>query len=355
MKNKYLVVGILVFGLALILSACAGAAGSQGPAGPAGPAGPEGPAGPAGPAGPEGPPGPQGEPGPAGGAGTADLTCSECHNNTTMLTGKQTAWSESLHGTGEAFGRGTSAGCAGCHSGGGFTAMVAAGQNPGSVEAGDPEPTRQDCRTCHQVHTTYTSEDWALTTTDPVALYAFEGVTFDGGMGNLCANCHQARRAIDVVDGMVDWSSSHYGPHHGPQSNMLLGNAGAGEVEGKPSAHATMVQDTCVSCHLGEGDNHTFEPDVAACVACHADAENFDINGVQTEVQNMLDELKELLIAKGMLTEEDESVVGEYPEAEGAALWNYIFLAHEDKSLGVHNAAYTKALLEFSIAALKGE
>ncbi|TFH37613.1 MAG: hypothetical protein E4G99_02170 [Anaerolineales bacterium] len=329
-SKKLLSIGLLSL-MALVLAACAGAAGDPGPAGPAGPAGLQGPAGPA--------------------LTTADLACTECHNDTTLIVGKEAAWEESVHGTGEAYVRGTSAGCAGCHSGGAFSAMVAAGQNPSEVEAGDPNPTRQDCRTCHAIHTSYTGADWALETTTPVTLYAFEGVTFDGGEGNLCATCHQARRAFEVTDGIVNWDSSHYGPHHGPQSSMLLGNGGAG-VEGKPAAHYAMVENTCVSCHVGEGASHSFEPAVAACTGCHADAEDFDINGTQTEVEAMLGELKEALIAKGMLTEEDASVVGEYPEALGAALWNYIYIAQEDKSMGVHNPSYTKALLEASIAAL---
>jgi hypothetical protein len=285
-----------------------------------------------------------------------ELTCAECHTDTTLLTGKQTAWSESLHGTGEAYVRGTSAGCAGCHSGGAFSAMIAAGQNPSEVEAGDPNPTRQDCRACHEIHTSYTSEDWALTTTDPVDLYAFEGVTYDGGEGNLCANCHQPRRVIAETDadGNVEVTSTHWGPHHGPQSAMLLGLAGAG-AEGSPSAHATMVEDTCVACHVGENDSHTFEPDVAACQGCHADAENFDINGTQTEVQESLDELEEALIAKGLLDEEGHPAVMVMPEADAWALWNWIYIAHEDKSVGVHNPTYTRALLEASLALLAGE
>jgi hypothetical protein len=332
--NSRKLFAIALLGLfVIILAACAGAQGEPGPAGPAGPAGPQGP------------------PGPAGEAPTAaDLSCTTCHNETTLITGKQTAWSESVHGTGEAYVRGTSAGCAGCHSGGGFSAMVAAGLTPDTVENGDPNPTRQDCRACHQIHTSYSGDDWALETTDPVTLYAFEGVTFDGGEGNLCANCHQPRRAFEAVDGIVDWSSTHYGPHHGPQSAMLLGVGGS--IEGNAASHATLVENTCVTCHLGEGANHTFEPDVAACQSCHSGAESFDINGTQTEVEAKLEELKSALIAKGMLTEDDESVVGEYPEAEGAALWNYIFIAHEDKSMGVHNPNYTMELLDASLQAL---
>ena len=333
-KKMLLVVGLLLLA-AFALTACAGEAG------------------PAGPSGPEGPQGLQGEPGPA--LTAADLTCTECHNDTTLITGKEAAWEESMHGSGEAYVRGTSADCAGCHSGGGFTAMVAAGQTPFEVEAGDPNPTRQDCRTCHEIHTTYTGEDWALTTTAPVALVAFEDQTFDGGKGNLCATCHQPRRTMgpDVVDGMVNWSSTHYGPHHGPQSAMLMGIGGAGEVEGKPAAHYSMVEDTCVSCHVGDGANHSFAPSVAACQGCHADITDFDVNGTQTEVAALLTELEDALVAAGMYdVEKDSAIVGEYPEAQAAALWNYVYIAHEDKSMGVHNPAYTRALLEASIAAL---
>jgi hypothetical protein len=228
--------------------------------------------------------------------------------------------------------------------------MVAAGLNPGEVEAGDMNPTRQDCRACHAVHTSYTGDDWALETTDAVELYAFEGVTYDGGKGNLCANCHQPRRAFEAVDGIVNVSSTHWGPHHGPQSTMLLGLAGS--VEGKAAGHATMVEDTCVACHVGNGQ-HTFEPSVDACVACHADAENFDINGVQTEVEAKLAELEEALKGAGLLDADGGIVVGVYAEAEAGALWNFIYIAHEDKSLGVHNPAYTMALLEASLEALK--
>jgi hypothetical protein len=231
--------------------------------------------------------------------------------------------------------------------------MIAAGQNPGEVEAGDPNPTRQDCRACHEIHTTYTGDDWALTTTDPVALYAFEGETFDGGEGNLCANCHQPRRQMEVEDGIVNVSSTHWGPHHGPQSTMLLGLGGIG-ADGSPSAHITMVEDTCVSCHLGEGDDHTFEPDESACQECHADAEDFDINGAQTEIAEKLEELKNALVAKGLWDEEeDENMVGEFSEAEAGALWNYIYIVKEDKSMGVHNSAYTNALIDASLEALQ--
>jgi len=292
-------------------------------------------------------------------AGTAsvlaqDISCTVCHDDTTLITGKQTGLSMAVHGTGDAFDyAGGRASCAGCHSGGAFSAMVAQGLRPDQVEVGDPNPTRQDCRTCHAVHTSYTEADWALETTAPVNLYAFgEDVMFDGGKGNLCATCHQPRRQIAAADpnDNIAVTSTHWGPHHGPQSAMLLGIGGAGDVAGKESFHSRMVADTCVSCHIGPEMVHTFEAVTSGCAECHG--EDFDIDAKQAEVEALIVELHDLLEAKD-LYHDGHPVVGVYPAAQAQALWNYIFIAVEDASLGVHNPGYTKDLLEASIAALQ--
>jgi hypothetical protein len=279
--------------------------------------------------------------------------CMSCHNDTTIITDKQTGVSEAVHGTGEAYLRGTSAGCAGCHSGGAFSKMVAAGLTPDTVEAGDPNPTRQDCRACHQIHTSYTEADWALETTAAVNLYAFTDTVYDGGKGNLCANCHQPRRMIDEpdADGNIAVTSTHWGPHHGPQSAMLLGKGGAGDVTGRASFHYGFVNDTCVTCHIGDNFSHTFEAVSASCEVCHD--ETFDLGATQDAVQAKIDELGDLLIAKGLLDEAGHPVVGSYPAAQAQALWNYIFIAIEDGSLGAHNPNYIDDLLDASIAALQ--
>jgi len=330
-KKMLVLLGTLIVA-AVVISSCA-SAGEPGPQGPAGPAGPAGP---------------QGEAGVS--AMATDLSCTECHNDTAIITGKKAPWSTSVHGSGTAAEyAGGRDGCTGCHSGASFSKMVAAGQTPATYDGTAADVTHQDCRTCHQIHTTYTGEDWALETTAAVELYAFEGgLTFDGGEGNLCALCHQPRRAFAAVDGVVDWNSTHFGPHHGPQSAILLGQGGAG-VEGKPAAHYSMTENSCVTCHLGENQNHTFLPTVAACQECHSDAENFDVNGFQTEVEEKLAELKAALVAEGMLTEDGTSVVGVYDEAKAAALWNYITIEEEDKSMGVHNPGYIMDLLDYSL------
>ena len=281
------------------------------------------------------------------------LSCGDCHDSSNILTGKQTQWAESGHAIGTSYGRGTSAGCAGCHSGNAFAEYVAGmGLDPDELSSGDPDPTRQDCRACHMIHKTYTMGDFALNTVKPVAFYAVAGATFDGGDGNLCVNCHQPRRDAPVaVDGVIKGISEHWGPHHGPQSAMLLGVAGAG-VAKIVSPHYGAVDNTCVGCHMGEGANHTFEPDEDICAKCHPSAEDFDYKGIQTDVEALVEELGDLLLAAGLINENSEDghpTVEEAPEDQGIALWNWLYVAHEDKSMGVHNPEYAKALLEEGI------
>ena len=285
----------------------------------------------------------------------ADASCTECHNDTSIITGKKAAWEESLHGSGVAFiEEGPRNTCAGCHSGATFSAMIAAGQNFTEVESGDANPTHQDCRTCHQIHTTYTGEDWALETTEPVT-QVVSGLTFDGGNGNLCANCHQARRYIDDFASSTTTGSYdvpvRFNPHLSVQGDILLGSGGAG-VEGQPGAHYNMVENTCVGCHMGEGDSHLMEPQLATCQECHADAENYDINGAQTAVEERLAELQAALTAAGLLDEEGSVVPGTYEEGQSIAIWNYETI-HEDASRGVHNPNYVNAMLDAAFAALE--
>ena len=341
--------GLLGLGLALVVAACAGPAGAPGEPGPQGPAGPAGPAG---------APGAPGEPGLAPSA--SDLTCTECHNDTTLIWSKEAQFRErSVHGTGEAFLRGEGTDCAGCHGTEGAKARINAGLPPHDASVvGVVNVSPFDCRTCHNIHTTYTRADFSLTGGEKPVVLERTGGTFDGGKGNLCANCHQVRNAAPTVTGgNVEVTSSRFGPHYGIPAPMLLGEGGLG-VSGSPSTHYKNVEKTCVYCHMGDERNHTYLPNVARCQTCHADAENFDINGVQTEITAMVEELHAIFVEKGMLNPETDLWVASvdapatYPEAVANAMWNYKFVVY-DKSMGVHNSAYTKALLEAALEAMK--
>ncbi|GJQ35611.1 MAG: hypothetical protein JETCAE01_16210 [Anaerolineaceae bacterium] len=349
-KKMLLLIGVLVVASA-VFAACG-----------TGPQGPEGPAGPA---------GPQGEPGPA--AVSADLSCTECHNDTAIITSKKASWQESLHGQGVAFiDEGGNNRCAFCHSGAAFSQAIAEGKNFSEVESGDANPTHQDCRTCHQIHVTYTGEDWALETDAPVTTVT-SGATFDGGSGNLCANCHQARRylanfvATDAAGNSIEGKYTptiRFNTHYSVQVDTLLGTVDVNEalgVEGKEAAHYSKVEDTCVGCHMGGGEtaNHRFLPQVATCAECHTDAESFDINGSVTAFEAKVEELKAALVAKGLMNEDGTNVLTDaagnpvqLDPPQAAALFVY-HLIEEDGSESIHNPVYFNALVDASLEALK--
>ena len=342
-KKAIVLASVLVVGL-FFLAACAGPAGQVGPAGPAGPVGPAGPAGPAGTNGTN--------------PSAADLTCTQCHNATTLIDGPATSYSTSVHATGIAFGIASGrTPCTGCHTGSGFSDRMAAGLTDASkFTTLYANPTRIDCRTCHNIHTTYTKADFGLKTNAAVPIFAVQGASYDGGLGNLCANCHQGLSAIPAAaaDGTIKVDSTHWGAHHGPESDFLLGVGGSPDVQGTPGPHYKNVTDTCVQCHMGGGDvvNHTFTPNVAYCQKCHADAKDFDMNGAVTALDAKVATLQTALTAAGLLDAKGGIVVGSYPAAKASALWNYLLIT-EDKSHGVHNMPYAEALVDASIAALK--
>jgi hypothetical protein len=290
--------------------------------------------------------------------------CGDCHDDTSLITGKQATWAESNHGMNTSFARGTGAGCAGCHSGGEFQRVVEAGLNVHEASA-DPDPTRQDCRTCHQIHETGTGADWALETTAAVPLSFVPDVTYDGGRGNLCANCHQPRRTFPEPNeaGIVTGISEHWGPHHGPQAATLLGVAGAGvaEEDSVPMAHYN-VPDTCVTCHTPDVRSHLFAADMEACATpgCHGNAQAL-MDELQSEVITRLDVIAGELLSLGLIevtTEPGVSPIDGHPSVtqapvdQAVALYNWLYIVHEDKSFGVHNGAYTRAMLDAAEAAL---
>jgi len=294
--------------------------------------------------------------------------CTDCHDDTVYLSSKRYGWLHSGHGEGDVWAeRGSSAGCAGCHSGSGFSEAVSLGHlNPDQYaeyldtnDMSPPPTTPQDCRACHQVHVTYTAADFALETADAVPLYAVnpqqtgEAYEFDKGLGNLCANCHQPRRDFPAADssGMITGISTHWGPHHGPQSAMLLGLAGS--IPAGASGHYKVTQDGCVDCHMGPSSSHTMEVDYSVCETCHFD--NFDPQTPMSKIEERLDILGAELEKLGLIDEnspDGHPAVTSAPFAQAGALWNWLYLAHEDKSRGAHNPYYADLLLNTSCAAL---
>ncbi|MBC8322362.1 MAG: hypothetical protein H8E70_02205 [Candidatus Marinimicrobia bacterium] len=334
----------------------------------------EGPEGPAGADGIDGIDGTDGTDGTDGVAG--NLSCLGCHTSAKMDT-IETSFSLSGHAAGHYVGYAGSRGsCARCHSHEGFMDFLAG--YPGEDIA---NPSAWRCGTCHGNHRSLEDNITAPLNTDgPIASISIPGTTYDfGNSSNLCGTCHQSRRAytyyeeIDSVwtddvngndsldfvvpDGQVYINSSHAGPHHGPQVNVLFGEGGYGTSS--TDTHSTLG---CVSCHMGEtgvtDGGHTFNPNVASCnvEGCHTDVTDFDIDGAQTTFNTRMTAIAEALVTAGALSydADDESyhpVKGLVSNDVFQAFYNYM-ICYEDHSHGVHNPSYFNTLLTMAEAKL---
>jgi len=132
-----------------------------------------------------------------------------------------------------------------------------------------------------------------------------------------------------------------------------------------------------IESNQGIGD-HSFYPQLSACLNCHQTATSFDVAGGQTEVKAALSELRAVLNDLTWLTqsheapyepltddqlEDEEFHLDEvYPNGpdstdlsadEAGALYNYLILAR-GSAYGVHNPIYTKQLIFDSYFALTG-
>ena len=218
------------------------------------------------------------------------------------------------------------------------------------------------CVTCHDTHISFDFEndgnDYALRGLAPVALIT-DGTIIDyGNHSNNCINCHQPRRTGPTDDGTGNFriTSSHWGPHHGPQATLLEGIQGvliAGS-EGYPgsgtAAHRT--GSSCVNCHMGDTESedpagHAFIPSDNNCIECHTDGAPSEVAGLEADMTT----LAGLLETAGAV-HDGHPVAGTYPIEVAEAAWNYLFIL-EDASKGIHNPVYAKALIKNAIEALQ--
>ena len=310
-------------------------------------------------------------------------TCALCHDSGTHHAYPD-QWENSKHALLPHGGyAGSRASCAPCHSGSGFMAWVEGGQQP-LTEA--PPVEKITCAACHDPHSAENAHQLRLN--DPVVL-GDGTIIQDGGNGKLCMNCHKGRRDPSYYE-YVHYSS-HFGPHHGPQADMLAGANVPTFGQTLPSSpHLSATDDACVTCHMA-GDHvaddlgniiqtggHTFSmtdpngvDNVEACAGCHGNfGESFDekmyyFNGVadhdgdgideglQDEIHGLLEELALLLPP---IDSSAVDVGGDYiyTLTEIQAAFNYLFV-EEDRSGGIHNPAFAVALLKVSINALEDQ
>jgi|SaaInl7_200m_RNA_FD_contig_31_918964_length_2633_multi_19_in_0_out_0_1 hypothetical protein len=299
--------------------------------------------------------------------------CKYCHDSPDHHP-QATQWVTSVHGSDvnpeEHFAE--SGSCVACHTAEGFFE-----QNVDQVELTAPYavPNGQSCVVCHDPHKKTT--DFQLRVASDMAYIDDETgepkYSTTGEIDQSCTVCHHHRPGRDYV-GTV--------PHHSHQTEMLDGTTGWMNPDltfPASNAHGTLIEKRCAGCHMVEGEGekgnivggHTFKMHrsagdtvntvvlteemhlTEACVECHTGiGEDFDINGLQTKVTLMLNELYDRLpkATSGRLTgspayDSTDFVDGYISVDQMTAAFNW-YIVDYDGSKGVHNPAMSLALLE---------
>jgi hypothetical protein len=328
--------------------------------------------------------------------------CAQCHDSLTHHS-KTAEWNNSRHAVATRTPSGpTRNNCVRCHTAGGFIGFI--------ENAGNPAPYVTNtvyeaitCAACHDPHDA--SNPHQLRAANSYTLPEGTTVT-NAGFGALCMQCHHSRNGSAITNinnyklGLPTWAGgSTFGVHDSTAGDMVEGVNGFTYGKTIPSStHSFVVKDVCVGCHMqpvavgdpafGKAGGHTFSmtypvvtggvtnlvDKVDVCVKCHGPMEGFNlarkdydgdgvIQGVQTEVKNLLNQVSRLLpnstyradgnyIADGLV--KTPSVKTNWPTKFLQAAWNWQFVNVEG-SLGVHNASYAVGLLKASIADLTGD
>ncbi len=290
-------------------------------------------------------------------------SCFECHGDAnTFLVAATQQWEHSKHATGETLNENDGE-CKGCHTSEGFVARATGTTAPSEIE----NPTSIHCFTCHAPHT---NGDFALRWTAVATLQ--NGATYDLKAANLCVACHQSRRNVSTYVTAQTTLTSRFGPHHGPQGDMLIGSNGY-EYAGytyERSNHRSATVDGCLDCHMrttsqnvvgghsfnmawGEGEAEILN--TAACAKCHGEISDFSQVGddfSQDSVDVLITDLEARLVAANLMADGAPQSVKTSADSAGA-VWN-LLLAKEDRSHGVHNPKYIVGLLRSAIEYIQG-
>ncbi len=307
-------------------------------------------------------------------------SCFACHSDsptdTLHLFAAEQQWEHSKHASGETLNENFGE-CKNCHTSEGYVARAGTCTNflladQTSVIA---NPTSIGCFTCHAPHT---NSDFRLRWTCETTLQ--NGTMFDLHDGNLCASCHQSRKNVKTSVTAPTKLATRFGPHHGPQADMLIGTNGyeyanyTYEQTNHKGATTANGLNACIECHMkttsqnvvgGHSWNMSYDLNgeeilnIAACQGCHAEVtEDFSQvtlagNSVQDSVSTMLETLRLKLVAAKLLND-TTGTNADLPKSvttsadSAGAVWNYL-MVEADRSEGVHNAKYILGLLDSSI------
>jgi len=300
--------------------------------------------------------------------------CASCHDSGTRHFFPE-QWDYSGHASGNRLYDATYAGgsCSSCHNGQGFIDFV----------NGDPQSVQEKftitCASCHAPHDATNLHQ--LRKIDATLNNGQEVV--NAGVGALCSNCHKSRRdGVEYVTDYLNKLSPYFGPHYGPQTDMLMATNTYTWDETLPSSpHLVATENACVDCHMANAQpdadgiarsgGHTFSmvsPDgidnVESCESCHGNIgaefsdKKFFVNGnadldgngiaegLQIEIQGLLDQLAMLLPPVGSTG--IDVIDSSWTLDQAAGFYNHKFVA-DDRSGGIHNPQFAYNLLVLSI------
>lgn len=184
--------------------------------------------------------------------------CAYCHDSGTHHIFPE-QWDASIHAVTTSYPTGAGReSCVRCHTAAGFAQYVEG--TPTTDPYFDASYSAISCAGCHDPHDAtnkfqlrkVTAQILAPNSVDPKTPLTRE-VT-NAGMGTTCLNCHQSRAEANAA--LVASISSRFGPHYGPQGDMLLASnmLELGGVSLKKSNHYGFAPDLCVTCHMYSGN-----------------------------------------------------------------------------------------------------
>ncbi len=266
--------------------------------------------------------------------------------------------------------------CYPCHYTPGYIGAVESGEEfhhfsyePEILSEIPKDTPNVSCSVCHDPHSASESNPYGLRT---------------GSAEKACDTCHYEKWQNALLEGLAGTFGNGY---HYPDEDYT-------PFSGENNPHRT--EEKCVLCHMDTSidatdengvltiGGHTFrmrdfgadsipstEDDTlnkAVCQRCHGPVPTFDINGVQTEVQDLLRQLENLLTGNnhGFLPANEPGNCarchkgGTVPFRDDPdnilenAYTNYKLIAN-DRSRGIHNPGYIKKLLQDSIDSINDQ
>ncbi|MBT8398697.1 MAG: hypothetical protein HKO65_00525 [Gemmatimonadetes bacterium] len=240
------------------------------------------------------------------------------------------------------------AGCARCHTAQGYQH-----ETLGGMESAAPysDATGLTCTACH-------AEGEEGRRIGPIRA---------GAARDACRGCHD--ELVTNSPNSLSWCS---------QWGIFEGTGGAGEEgAGTVVSSHTQMEDGCIGCHMApsfEGldptlvGGHTFRVKTKGdlpptfnsepCLSCHKIMTSEILDESQNQVRELLGDLGAMLPQRPD-PENPGSTVPRFPadptltDLQARASHNY-WLVEKDGSLGVHNPAYTRVLLEETMERLAG-